>query len=36
MNLLTDEHSSSKVVKRVLYILKNIVKESEKRGTGGV
>jgi hypothetical protein len=36
MSLLTDEKSTSKVIKRVLFILKNIIKESEKRGTGGV
>ena len=36
MNLLKDEQSSPKIVKRVLFILKSIIQESEKRGTGGV
>jgi hypothetical protein len=36
MQLLKDPNSSPQVVKRVLYILKGIVKESEKHGTGGV
>jgi hypothetical protein len=36
MGLLRDENSTPNIAKRVLLILKNIVQESEKRGTGGV
>jgi hypothetical protein len=36
MKLLQEDNQSSKLVKRVLLILKSIIKESEKRGTGGV
>lgn len=36
MELIKDESSSPTTVKRVLFILSSIVKESEKRGTGGV
>lgn len=35
MGLIKSE-KNPEIVKRVLNILKNIVKESEKRGTGGV
>jgi hypothetical protein len=36
MQLLKDENTTPKIAKRVLFILKNIIRESEKRGTGGV
>lgn len=36
MQLLNDEQSSAKTVKRVLFVLKSVIQESEKRGTGGV
>jgi len=36
MKLLRGENQSGKLIKRVLLILKSVIKESEKRGTGGV
>jgi len=36
MNILRNKNSDTQIVKRVLFILKSIIKESEKRGTGGV
>ena len=36
MGLIKSESENPDIVKRVLNILQNIIRESEKRGTGGV